>query len=74
MFIPVVSSLLNVNLTDSMLAAVSDALQKELGAPKQFAENVQSMMFPLHMKTALEIADDFEWTKELPGTTVVKDI
>jgi len=52
---------------------VSDALQKELGAPKQFAENVQSNMFPFHMKQALKMADTFEWTKDLGQTLIVKE-
>ena len=43
---------------------MADALQKELGAPKAFAENVQSNMFPMHIQTALKVVDSFQWEEE----------
>jgi aldehyde dehydrogenase (NAD+) len=52
---------------------VADALQKELGAPKAFAENVQANMFPFHIGVVLNLAETFEWSEEMGTTTVVKE-
>jgi len=52
---------------------VGTALTHELGAPKPFAENVQAAMFPAHFKTAIELADSFEWTKDMGSTTIRKE-
>jgi acyl-CoA reductase-like NAD-dependent aldehyde dehydrogenase len=53
---------------------VSDALQQELGAPRAFAEQLQSSMFPLHGGTAIGLAENFEFETQLGETTrVVKE-
>jgi aldehyde dehydrogenase (NAD+) len=52
---------------------VADALQKELGAPKLFAENVQAMMFPFHMGTAVAVADQVQWSENLGNSLIVKE-
>jgi acyl-CoA reductase-like NAD-dependent aldehyde dehydrogenase len=54
---------------------VGAALQKELGAPKVFAERVQSNMFNMHWATTLALAEPgaFAWTEDMGNTLLVKE-
>jgi len=52
---------------------VAAALTKELGAPKPFAEFVQSNMFPFHVKAALDLVDSFEWEQTMGSSLIVKE-
>lgn len=52
---------------------VSAALQKELGAPRELSDKVQTMMFALHLQTAMNVADEIEWEKDLGKSLVVKE-
>jgi len=53
---------------------VAANLQRELGAPKIFAEKVQSAMFNMHWATALAMAEPgaFQWTEDMGDTLLVK--
>ena len=53
--------------------AVAEALQCELGAPKLFARKIQATQFSSHLKTALEIADTFEWRRQIGNSMVIKE-
>lgn len=50
---------------------VAEALRRELGAPKALAEEQQAMLFAMHLSTVLKIADDFEWTQDLAGRSLI---
>jgi len=54
---------------------VAKNLQKELGAPKDFAARVQSFMFNMHWMTTLGLAEEdaFEWTEDMGSTLIVKE-
>jgi aldehyde dehydrogenase (NAD+) len=54
---------------------VAENLQKELGAPKIFAERVQSNMFNMHWAATLALAEPnaFAWTEDLGDTLLVKE-
>ena len=52
---------------------VSQALQRELGAPKPLADSFQSMTFSMHVQAALNVAETFEWTEDLGRSIVVKE-
>eukprot|EP00940_MAST-03C_sp_MAST-3C-sp2_P000769 g769.t1 len=52
---------------------VSEALQRELGAPKPLADSFQSMTFAMHVQTTLAISDSFEWTENMGKSIVVKE-
>ena len=54
---------------------VGAALQKELGAPKIFAERVQSNMFNMHWATTLALAEPgaFAWKEDMGDTLIVKE-
>lgn len=54
---------------------VARCLQRELGAPEQFALRVQSTVFNMHFLTTLSLADEdeFEWTEDMGDTLLVKE-
>ena len=54
---------------------VAANLQQELGAPKVFAEKVQSNMFNMHWGATLAMAGPgaFEWTVDMGDTLLVKE-
>lgn len=54
---------------------VGEALQKELGAPKVFAEHIQSNMFNLHWATFLALAEPgaYQWNEDMGNTLLVKE-
>jgi len=54
---------------------VAANLQQELGAPKIFAEKVQSAMFNMHWATTLSMAEPgaFQWIEDMGDTLLVKE-
>ena len=50
---------------------VSEALQKELGAPKYLADTFQSTSFAMHIEAVLKIADKFSWTEKIGDRSIV---
>jgi len=52
---------------------IADALVHELGAPRPFAEKVQAKMFSLHFATTLAVSKNYEWSKTIGNTLVVRE-
>ena len=54
---------------------VGRALERELGAPRGFAEKVQANMFSAHWKATLALAEPgaFDWREDMGDTLLVKE-
>ena len=60
---------------ESRKGAVGRALERELGAPRGFAEKIQASTFSSHWKAALRLGQPgaFPWREEMGDTVLVKE-